>query len=66
MKRKIYFQNDRIREVISAFQWYLLSVEQRKIYQLYLQHAQQERVLYIAKVKPLNMETFVSVSQKSS
>lgn len=52
----------KIRDEIAAFEWYLLPLNQRRIYQFLLQHAQQEQVLHVAKIKPLNMEWSVSVS----
>lgn len=56
-------QSTRILDAVAAFEWYLLPHRERKIYQLFLHHAQQEQVLYIAKIKPLNMETSLSVSK---
>ena len=56
------FQSAEICNAISTFDWYLLPRTERKIYQLLLHHAQEEQVLYIAGIKPLNMETALAVS----
>lgn len=43
--------------------WYLLPTSQAKIYLLFMQNVQQPQILYVAGIKPLNMEICVSVSK---
>lgn len=56
-------QSTNLLDQINTFDWYLLPGSHAKIYQIWLQFSQQPRVLYIAKVKPLNMKTSVTVRQ---
>lgn len=47
---------------MTNFDWHLLSKNEQKLYLMALPHVQQEEILYIAKVWPLNMERSLSVS----
>lgn len=51
-----------IYEAISNFAWYRLPRNEWKTYQIVLHHFQQPRLILIAHIWPLNMETYVSVS----
>lgn len=55
-------QSAKICDAVSSFEWYLLPKTERKAYQLLLLYAQKEKILYIASIWPLNMETSLVVS----
>lgn len=43
--------------------WYLLPQNYCNVYQMLLRQRQQQQTIFIAKVKPLNMETSLGVSE---
>lgn len=55
------FQSTGIHHNLRTFRWYRLPADQRNIYKILLHHTQQPRVIRIAKVYELNMETCVKV-----
>lgn len=54
-------QSAKICDAITNFDWHLLPEQQQKLYFIFLPRAQQDDVLYIAKVWPLDMDRFVTV-----
>lgn len=59
-----FLQSNRIYQAVTELNWYQLSVKDRKIYLMLLLKAQRPQILYIAGLKPLNMETGLAVSLK--
>lgn len=43
-------------------EWYKLPVNEQRVYQELLLHAQKPKVIYIADVKPMNVATYLAVS----
>lgn len=43
--------------------WYMLPISEQRVYHQLLLHAQQPKVIFIADVKPLNMATYLAVSE---
>lgn len=58
------FQSERFNANLATINWYKLPLAEQRIYQFLLVHAQQSCIIRIADVKPLNMETFVNVSDR--
>lgn len=49
-------------DAVTSFNWFKIPHEQKMIFLLFLAYSQQPQALYVAKIKPLNMETSVSVN----
>lgn len=60
--KQLCLQSDQIYDAVRAFKWYKLPQNEWKNYLVQLHYAQQPQRLYIGGIKPLNMETCVSVS----
>lgn len=54
-------QNNRIERAVLTFNWHLLPIEQKKLYLFFLHHIQRSKIIYIAKLRPCNMETSLGV-----
>lgn len=58
---RFLLQSNEIYEAIKAFKWYLLPQKEMQNYLILLHNAQQSKILYVAGILPLNMETCVTV-----
>lgn len=58
----LHFQSNRVYEAVKVFEWHLMPFRLITNFQIMLHISQQPQILYVAKVKPLNMETSVAVS----
>lgn len=56
-------QTTNLLDKINTVEWYLLPNRHTRTYQMWVHHSQQLKIFYIAKIKPLNMQTSLSVSQ---
>lgn len=49
-----------------TFKWYILPRHEQRNYNMLLHYVQHPRAIYIAGIKPLNMETCLAVSGQST
>lgn len=56
------FQSTIISDAVSVLDWHLLTKTELKAYQMFLHYVQQEKIIYILGIRPLNMATSLAVS----
>lgn len=57
----INLQNSRIYQAVILFDWNLLSPKEKELYYMFLMYVQQPKILYIAGVLSLDMQTCLKV-----